>query len=70
DIYKNAFNDSDGSLASLWVEDYNAAFSNSFTRVSHDNSFDQLGSSCENDVLTFLCFNGLSNPANSYAQLQ
>ena len=70
DIYKNAFNDSDGSLATLWVDDYNAAFSNSFTTVSHDNSFDQLGHSGQNDLLTFLSYNGLSNPANTYAQLQ
>lgn len=70
DIYKNAFNDSDGSLATLWVDDFNAAFPDSFTTVSHDNSFDQLGHSGQNDLLTFLSYNGLSNPANTYAQLQ
>ncbi|CAM2817014.1 TonB-dependent receptor [Pseudoalteromonas distincta] len=70
DIYKNAFNDSDGSLATLWVDDFNAAFPDSFTTVSHDNSFDQLGTSGQNDLLTFLSYNGLSNPANTYAQLQ
>lgn len=70
DIYKNAYNDSDGSRATLWVDDYNAAFADSFTTMSHANSFDQLGQSGQNDLLTFLTYNGLSNPANTYAQLQ
>lgn len=70
DIYKNAYNDSDGSLATLWIDDYNAAFPNAFTTLSHANSFDQLGLSGQNDLLSFANFNGLSNPANAYAQLQ
>jgi TonB-dependent receptor len=70
DIYKKAFNDSDGSLATLWIDDYNAAFPNSFTTLSHANSFDQLGHSGQNDLLSFANFNGLSNPSNAYAQLQ
>ncbi len=70
DIYKNAYNDSDGSLATLWIDDYNAAFPNAFTTLSHANSFDQLGLSGQNDLLAFANFNGLSNPANAYAQLQ
>lgn len=70
DIYKNAFNDSDGSLATIWVDDYNQAFPGSFTTMSHDNSFDQLGHSGQNDLLTFLTYNGLSNAPNTFAQLQ
>jgi len=70
DIYKNAINDSDGSLATLWADDYNALFPGSFTTMSHDNSFNQLGHSGQNDLLTFLTYNGLSNPSNTYAQLQ
>ena len=70
DIYKNAFNDSDGSLATLWIDDYNAAFPNSFSTLSHSHSFNQLGMSGQNDLLTFANFNGLTNPANAYAQLQ
>ncbi|WP_350637230.1 hypothetical protein, partial [Pseudoalteromonas sp. GW168-MNA-CIBAN-0100] len=48
DIYKNAINDSDGSLATLWADDYNALFPGSFTTMSHDNSFNQLGHSGQN----------------------
>ena len=70
DIYKNAFNDSDGTLATLWIDDYNAAFPNSFSTLSHSHSFNQLGMSGQNDLLTFANFNGLTNPANAYAQLQ
>ncbi len=70
DIYKKAFNDSDGSLATLWIDDYNAAFPNSFSTVSHNNSFDQMGLSGQNDLLTFANYNGLSNPGNVYSQLQ
>lgn len=63
DIYK----DSD---AILWIDDYNNAFPNSFTTLSHANSFDQIGLSGQNDLLTFATYNGLSNPANTYSQLQ
>lgn len=70
DIYKNAFNDADGSLATLWIDDYNAAFPNSFSTISHAHSFNQLGLSGQNDLLTYANFNGLSNPGNAYAQLQ
>jgi len=63
DIYK----DSD---AILWIDDYNTAFPGSFTTVSHANSFDQIGLSGQNDLLTFANYNGLSNPANTYSQLQ
>jgi TonB-dependent receptor len=70
DIYKNALNDSDGSLATLWIDDYNAAFANSFTTLSHEHSFNQLGLSGQNDLLAFANFNGLTNPANAYSQLQ
>ncbi len=70
DIYKNAVNDSDGLLATLWIDDYNAAFPNSFSTVSHANAFDQIGHSGQNDLLTFANYNGLSNPANTYSQLQ
>ncbi|MBU2892482.1 TonB-dependent receptor [Colwellia sp. D2M02] len=69
DIYKNAKN-SDGSLATIWIDDYNAAFPNSFSVVSHDNSFDQIGHSGQNDLLTYMLYNGLSNLENSYGQLQ
>lgn len=70
DIYKNAKNDSDGSLATLWIDDYNDQFAGSFTTMSHDNSFDQLGHSGQNDLLTFATYNGLSNPANVFNELQ
>ncbi len=70
DIYKNAFNDADGSSAALWIDDYNAMFPGSFTTLSHNNAFDQLGQSGQNDLLTYAAFNGLSNPAAAYAQLQ
>jgi TonB-dependent receptor len=69
DIYKKAFN-TDGSSAALWIDDFNNAFPGSFTTISHPNSFDQLGLSGQNDLLTFVTYNGLSNPANTYAQLQ
>ncbi|MCJ8318584.1 MAG: TonB-dependent receptor [Colwellia sp.] len=70
DIYKKAFNDSDGSLATLWIDDYNAAFPGSFTTNTYANSFDQRGLSGQNDLLTSAIYNGLSNPANVYSQLQ
>jgi len=70
DIYKSAFNDSDGSLATLWIDDYNEAFPGSFTTLSHANSFDQIGLSGQNDLLSFANYNGLSNPEQTYAQLQ
>ena len=63
DIYK----DSD---AILWIDDYNASFPGSFTTVSHANSFDQIGLTGQNDLLTFANYNGLSNPSNTYSQLQ
>ena len=69
DIYKNAKNE-DGSLATLWIDDYNASFADSFTTVSHANSFDQLGRTGQNDLLTFANYNGLSNPSNTWDQLQ
>jgi TonB-dependent receptor len=69
DIYKNAKNP-DGSLATLWIDDYNSAFAGSFTTHSHNNSFDQLGQSGQNDLLTFANYNGLSNPSNTWNQLQ
>ena len=69
DIYKNAENP-DGSLATLWIDDYNASFPNSFTTMSHANSFDQLGRSGQNDLLSFANYNGLSNPSNTWNQLQ
>lgn len=70
DIYKNAYNDSDGSRATLWIDDYNAAFPGSYTTTSHDNSFDQIGLSGQNDLLAFADYNGLSNPSNTFNQLQ
>lgn len=70
DIYKNAKNDSDDSLATLWIDDYNTMFPGSFTTLSHDNSFEQVGLSGQNDLLTFATYNGLSNPANTFKQLQ
>jgi TonB-dependent receptor len=70
DIYKNAKNDSDGSLASLWIDDYNAAFPGSFSTLSHANAFDQIGHSGQNDLLAFANYNGLSNPQNTYSQIQ
>lgn len=70
DIYKKAFNDADGSSAALWIDDYNAMFPGSFTTLSHNNAFDQIGLSGQNDLLTFATYNGLSNPAEAYAQLQ
>ena len=70
DIYKKAFHDSDGSAATLWIDDYNAMFPGSFTTVSHANSFDQIGHSGQNDLLRFASYNGLANPANAYGQLQ
>lgn len=69
DIYKRAFNE-DGSSAALWIDDYNAAFPGSFSTLSHNNSFNQLGLSGQNDLLTFATYNGLSNPAEVYRQLQ
>ncbi|QBY03685.1 TonB-dependent receptor [Thalassotalea sp. HSM 43] len=69
DIYKNAFND-DGSSAALWIDDYNAAFGGSFTTLSHDHSFDQLGKTGQNDLLTFATYNGLSNPGRTYSEIQ
>ena len=70
DIYKKAFNDSDGSLATLWIDDFNAAFPGSYTTTSHANSFDQIGLSGQNDLLAFADYNGLSNPSNTFSQLQ
>lgn len=73
DIYKKAFYDGgamDGQLATLWFDDYNAAFPNSFSVNTYANSFDQLGTSGQNDLLTSVIYNGLSNPANTYSQLQ
>jgi TonB-dependent receptor len=69
DIYKNAKNE-DGSLATLWIDDYNEAFPGSFAANRYDNSFDQIGLSGQNDLLTSVIYNGLSNPANTYSQLQ
>ncbi|XQW84514.1 TonB-dependent receptor [Thalassotalea piscium] len=69
DIYKKAFNE-DGSLATLWLDDYNEAFPGSFSTISHDNSFDQLGHSGQNDLLTYTIYNGLSDLDNTYSQLQ
>lgn len=70
DIYKTAFTDSDGSQATLWIDDYNAAFPGSFAAHTNPNSFDQIGLSGQNDLLTSVIYNGLSNPANTYSQLQ
>ena len=70
DIYKNAFNDVDGSSAALWIDDYNNAFPGSFTTLHHQNSFDQMGHSGQNDLLSFATYNGLQNPAAAYSQLQ
>jgi len=70
DIYKKAFNDSDGSLATLWIDDFNAMFPGSYTTTSYANSFDQLGQTGQNDLLTFANYNGLSNAANTFDQLQ
>ena len=69
DIYKNAKYD-DGSLATLWFDDYNAAYPGSFTTNTYENSFDQIGLSGQNDLLTSVIYNGLSNPSNTYSQLQ
>jgi TonB-dependent receptor len=63
DMYKN-----DDSL--LWIDDYNASFPDSFTTLSHANSFDQLGQTGQNDLLTFANYNGLSNPSNTWNELQ
>lgn len=63
DMYKN-----DDTL--LWIDDYNDSFAGSFTTVSHPNSFDQLGQTGQNDLLAFANYNGLSNPSNTWNQLQ
>jgi TonB-dependent receptor len=70
DIYKKAFYDDGGALATQWLDDYNAVFPGSFTTTSHDNSFDQVGTSGQNDLLTFANYNGLSNPSNTWNELQ
>ncbi len=69
DIYKNA-SFADGSSGALWIDDYNAAFADSFTTLSHSNSFDQSGKTGQNDLLRFASFNGLSNPGRAYGELQ
>lgn len=69
DIYKNAKN-ADGSLATIWIDDYNEVFPGSFTTSSYENSFDQIGLSGQNDLLTSAIYNGLSDPANTYNQVQ
>lgn len=69
DIYKKAFNE-DGSSAALWIDDYNNAYPGSFTTLHHQNSFDQMGHSGQNDLLSFATYNGLQNPAAAYSQLQ
>ncbi|WP_440874660.1 TonB-dependent receptor [Thalassotalea sp. PLHSN55] len=70
DIYKNAVHDSDGSLATLWIDDYNAAFPGSFSTISHNNAFDQIGHSGQNDLLTYAAYHGLANAGNTYSELQ
>lgn len=73
DIYKKAFyegGDKDGQLATLWYDDYNAAFPGSFSVNTYANSFDQIGLTGQNDLLTSAIFNGLANPSNVYSQLQ
>ena len=69
DIYKKAFNE-DGSLATLWIDDYNAMFPGSYTTTSYANSFDQIGQTGQNDLLTFANYNGLSDAATTFSQLQ
>ncbi|MBQ4832051.1 TonB-dependent receptor [Pseudoalteromonas sp. MMG010] len=69
DIYKNALN-ADGSYATPYIDDFNALFPGSFVTNTYDNSFDQLGLSGQNDLLTSAIFTGLTNPAETYAQLQ
>ncbi|WP_373295367.1 TonB-dependent receptor [Thalassotalea profundi] len=70
DIYRKAFNNSDGSLATVWVDDYNGAFPGSFSTISYDNSFDQIGHTGQNDLLTYLIYNNLSDLEGTYSQLQ
>ena len=73
DIYKNAYyegGDNDGELATIWFDDYNAAYPGSFTVNTYDNSFDQIGLSGQNDLLTSVIYNGLSDPSAAYNQLQ
>jgi TonB-dependent receptor len=69
DIYKNALN-SDGSFATPYIDDYNELFPGSFSVLSYDNSFDQLGTSGQNDLLSSMVYNGLSDPSNVWNELQ
>ena len=73
DIYKNAYydgGDMDGQLATIWYDEYNAMFPGSFSVHTHPNSFDQIGLSGQNDLLTSVIYNGLSNPSQTFDQLQ
>ncbi|WP_068546886.1 TonB-dependent receptor [Thalassotalea crassostreae] len=69
DIYKNAKNPDD-SLATVWIDDYNSAFPGSFSVLSHEHAFDQLGKSGQNDLLKYQAYNGLDNAQNVYSELQ
>ncbi len=69
DIYKNAYDLETGDRAAVWIDEYNDMFPGSFTTITHSNSFDQIGHSGQNDLLTYATFNGLSNPAQTYADL-
>ena len=65
-IGNNADTDDDGDT----VLDFNDAFPGGFTTNTYANSFDQRGLSGQNDLLTSAIYNGLSNPANTYSQIQ
>lgn len=70
DLYKNAKNDSDGSLAIMWIDEFNAMFPGSFATVSHPNSFDQAGLSGQMDLLTYATYMNLSDSEGTFNKVQ
>jgi len=70
DMYKKAFNDSDGSLAIMWIDEFNNQFPGSFATVSQPNSFDQSGLSGQMDLLTYASYTGLSDASGTFDKVQ
>ncbi|MBW8191069.1 TonB-dependent receptor [Neiella marina] len=77
DMYKSAYyvdenGDPTGEDFSMWIDEYNEMSPGSFVTITPDNSFDQLGKSGQNDLLSYTVYNGkkLGNPEAAFADVQ
>lgn len=72
DIHKKAYN-ADGTPFTVWIDDFETLFPNTFETRNYSNSFDQTGiSGGQNDLLTYRVFRGdlLKDAAGTYDLFQ